>query len=86
MLKPRGLLFSAALSPSKMIVEGAYDFPAVLPHFDFLNVMTYDYHGWFPDHEFTGHNAPLYRREEEDHEGHPGKALDTIRYYVMKLW
>jgi chitinase len=75
MLKPRGLLFSAALSASKKVIEGAYDFPAILPHFDFLNVMSYDYHGWFPDHEFTGHNAPLYRREEEDQEGHPGKVF-----------
>jgi len=87
MLKPRGLLFSAALSASKKVVEGAYDFPAVLPHFDFLNVMSYDYHGWFPDHEFTGHNAPLYRREEEDHEGHPGwyfNQFDSMLVYMVQ--
>ena len=54
MLKPRGKIFSAALSPAKKTVESAYDLPFIIQHFDFLNVMTYDYHGWFPDHFFTG--------------------------------
>lgn len=87
MLKPRGLLFSAALSASKKTVEGAYNFEALLPYFDFLNVMSYDYHGWFPDHEFTGHNAPLFRREEEDYEGHPGwyfNQFDSMMVYLQE--
>jgi len=85
MLKARGLLFTGAFSPAKYTAEDGYDFAAILPHFDFLNVMTYDYHGWFPDHFFTGHNAPLYRREEEDYEGHPGwyfNVWDTLSVYL----
>lgn len=32
-------------------------------HFDFINVMTYDYHGAWD--EVTGHNSPLYGRSGE---------------------
>jgi len=85
MLHPRGLLFTAALSPAKKTVAEAYDFDVITPYFDFLNVMTYDYHGWFPDHFFTGHNAPIYRREEEEPEDHPGwyfNVFDSISVYL----
>ena len=85
MLKPRGKIFSAALSPAKKTVEEGYDLPFIIQHFDFLNVMTYDYHGWFPDHFFTGHNAPLYRRVEEEPEDHPGwyfNVFDTLKVYL----
>jgi len=79
------LLFTGAFSPAKYTAEDGYDFASILNHFDFLNVMTYDYHGWFPDHFFTGHNAPLYRRVEEDIEGHPGwyfNVWDTLSVYL----
>jgi len=85
MLKPRGKLFTAAVSPAKNTIESAYDLDFIEPYFDFLNVMTYDYHGWFPDHYFTGHNAPLYRRKEENFEGHPGwyfNVFDTLRVFL----
>lgn len=35
-----------------------FDHVALLPLFDFLNVMTYDFHGPWGDH--AGHNAPLH--------------------------
>ena len=70
---------------AKKTVAEAYDFDVITPYFDFLNVMTYDYHGWFPDHFFTGHNAPIYRREEEEPEDHPGwyfNVFDSISVYL----
>ena len=36
---------------------------------------------------FTGHNAPLYGREEEKWEDHPGymfSVFDTINYWIAK--
>ena len=67
--------------------------PELNKHFDFMNVMTYDYHGYWKDREewdhreFTGHNAPLISREEEMSAGEssPGylyNAFDTINLYI----
>ena len=85
MLKAKGKLFTAAVSPAKKTIDEAYDLAAIEPYFDYLNIMSYDYHGWFPpDHPFTGHNAPLYRRVEEEPEDHPGwyfNVFDTMRVF-----
>jgi len=47
--------------------------------------MTYDYHGWWKGHAFTGHNSPLYGSPQEDDEDSPGyrENIDfTINYYL----
>lgn len=78
--KPRGWLLSAAVSPSKMVIDVAYDVPSLAKHFDWIAVMTYDFHGnW--DRQ-TGHVAPLYY--------YPGdkwanfNANYTINYFIEK--
>ena len=43
-------------------------------YLDYINVMTYDYHGTWED--ITGHNAPLYGG------AHGFGADDTIRAYL----
>ena len=43
MLKSRGLLFTAALSADKNVIETAYDFEEMESYFDFFNVMTFNY-------------------------------------------
>uniref|UniRef100_A0A8D0BG44 GH18 domain-containing protein n=1 Tax=Salvator merianae TaxID=96440 RepID=A0A8D0BG44_SALMN len=55
--RPR-LILSAAVSSSKNIIDAGYEV-AALGNLDFINVMTYDFHGsWAP---VTGHNSPLYK-------------------------
>ena len=61
--KPRGLLLSAGVSASKEVVDVAYDVPALIKHLDWINVMSYDYHGYWEGR--TGHVAPLYRGSDE---------------------
>ena len=61
LLHSHNMLFTAAMSPAPEKADGAYEMTKIIEHFDYLNVMTYDYHGWFPEHNYTGHNAPLYR-------------------------
>jgi len=49
---------------------------ALLPHVDWVNVMTYDFHGPWSDH--AGHNAPLYAVKNDAKDGallHFGAAL-----------
>ena len=49
-LNPGGYLLTAAVAPGVPKIEVAYDIPYISERFDFMNVMAYDYHGWFPDH------------------------------------
>ena len=43
-----------------MIIVKAYDVESVAELLDFINVMSYDFHGWFPNHTFTGKTSPLF--------------------------
>ena len=61
-LKPKGLLLSAAVSPSRAVIDRGYDVPGLSKNLDWIGLMTYDYHGHW-DKE-TGHVAPMYN--------HPG--------------
>ncbi|XP_043594466.1 probable chitinase 10 isoform X2 [Bombus pyrosoma] len=61
--KPKGLLLSTGVSASKEVIDVAYDVPTLIKYLDWINVMTYDYHGYWEDK--TGHVAPLYRNPDE---------------------
>lgn len=61
--KPRGLLLSAAVSASKIVIDMAYDVPHFVRHLDWIAVMAYDYHGSWEN--VTGHIAPLYRHPSD---------------------
>ena len=62
--KPRGLLLSAAVSPSKKIIDVGYDVSSLARDLDWIAVMTYDYHGHWD--KKTGHVAPFYAHPEDD--------------------
>jgi len=82
-LRAEGKLFTAAISPDYKRAGNGYDVPAISKEFDFFNIMDYDYHGSFDN--YTGHNAPLYGRHEEDGEDRPGhnwNLNDTVNYYI----
>jgi len=56
--KPHDFLLTAALAGGRNEIDRAYDIAAVSQHLDFINLMTYDYHGAY-DHA-TSHNSPLH--------------------------
>jgi len=86
-LKKHNLLLSAAVSPSWKKVDVGYDVPRISKVFDFINVMCYDYHGWWPQ-VFTGHNSPMYPRPEDNmYESHPGyffNTFNTIMHWIER--
>ncbi|XP_033481669.1 chitinase, acidic.1 [Epinephelus lanceolatus] len=52
------LLLSANVAGFRQTIDRAYEVKKIALHLDFINVMTYDFHGhWEP---ITGHNSPLY--------------------------
>lgn len=56
--EPEGLLLSAAVSAGVDTINAAYNVPGVAQHIDYINLMTYDFHGTWES--FTGLNTPLY--------------------------
>ena len=75
--KPRGLLLSSAVSPSKKVIDAGYDVPILSKHFDWIAVMTYDFHGQWD--KITGHVAPMYE--------HPNDFEKTFNAnYSINYW
>lgn len=62
--RPTGYLLSAAVSPSKLVIDAGYDVPALAESLDWVAVMTYDFHGQWDKQ--TGHVAPLYYHPDDE--------------------
>jgi len=75
---PKGLLLSAAVSPSKKIMDVGYDIPSIARDLDWINVMTYDYHGQWD--KKTGHVAPFYGHPDDDYSYF--NANFTMKYWI----
>ncbi|XP_034552058.1 chitotriosidase-1-like [Notolabrus celidotus] len=76
--RPR-LLISAAVAAGKGTIDAGYEIAEMAKYLDFVNVMTYDFHGTWE--RVTGHNSPLYKGAQEigDH-----AYLNTD--FAMKYW
>ncbi|KAH8339656.1 hypothetical protein KR067_012162, partial [Drosophila pandora] len=77
---PRGLLLSTAVSPSKKIIDAGYDVPQISRYFDWIAVMTYDFHGQWD--KKTGHVAPLYYHPDDDVDYF--NANFSLNYWIEK--
>ena len=76
---PRYLLSMATSGDPMRAEEGSYDFEALSQILDFLNVMTYDFHGPWTKH--AGHNSALFQSSRDP--GHNDGSLATsIDIYV----
>ena len=79
-MRPRGWILSAAVSPSKTVIDAGYDVPVLNEFLDIINVMTYDYHGHWD--KKTGHVAPLYAHPDDEFSYF--NANFTMNYWVTK--
>ncbi|KAI1301456.1 Chitotriosidase-1 [Halotydeus destructor] len=78
-LKARGLLLTAAVSPSKKVIDAAYDVPVLAHKLDWINLMAYDYHGAWDKH--AEHHAPLFARPESK-AFDPNDQIFNVNYTV----
>ncbi|XP_070696377.1 acidic mammalian chitinase-like [Pempheris klunzingeri] len=76
--KPR-LLLTAAVAAGKATIDSGYEIADISKFLDFINVMTYDFHGaWDP---FTGHHSPLYQSSFDQ-----GSNIFFNVDFAMKYW
>ncbi|TMS19713.1 acidic mammalian chitinase [Larimichthys crocea] len=73
------LMLTAAVSAGKGTIDAGYEIAEIAKHLDFINVMTYDFHGAWE--RFTGHNSPLYRGSHDS-----GDLIYFNTDYAMKYW
>ncbi|KAF4093719.1 hypothetical protein AMELA_G00005120 [Ameiurus melas] len=76
--RPR-LMLTAAVSAGKGTIDAGYEIAKLANYLDFINVMTYDFHGTWES--FTGHNSPLYRGSQDS-----GDLVYFNTDYAMKYW
>ncbi|XP_072382080.1 chitinase-3-like protein 1 [Diabrotica undecimpunctata] len=83
-MKPKGLLLTAAVAGAVDKIESAYHVEEVAKYLDMINVMTYDYHGAFDN--LVGHVSPLHA-SSKDYE-HGRNATYTVatglEYWLYK--
>ena len=76
-LSKRGLGLAASVSGFRSIIDQGYNFPAMWNDLDMINVMTYDYHGFWDGK--TGHHSPLYAVGKTDEDGGEFEYYNTVR-------
>lgn len=76
----RDWVLTAAVGAGQNTVETAYDLQALARELDYLHLMAYDYHGnW---EKVTGHNAPLYSRDDESGPERRLNVAYSVNYYL----
>jgi chitinase len=74
------LLLSAAVAAEKFTILSAYEIENIVHHLDFINLMSYDYHGSWD--RKLGHNSPLYASKHDSIENHRLTIDWTVRLYL----
>ncbi|KAM7423388.1 hypothetical protein PAMA_011108 [Pampus argenteus] len=80
--KKTPLLLSATVAALYSTIDKAYEVNKIAPHFDFISVMTYDYHGSWES--TTGHNSPLFA-SAVDSGSHTDRNIESSISYWLSL-
>ncbi|XP_065572710.1 probable endochitinase [Artemia franciscana] len=78
-----GFLLSAAVGVGKPVTDASYEIPEISKYLDFINLMTYDFHGGWET--ITGMNAPLYPQEGDATEQELYNNVNTSVNYWLSL-
>ena len=76
-----GLELAVSVSGYKDVIDAGYDAAEIGPHVNMINVMTYDYHGFWDGR--TGHHSPLYASEGEEGDIEYYNTVRITRYEMF---
>ncbi|XP_033215021.1 probable chitinase 2 [Belonocnema kinseyi] len=75
------LILSVAVGASDETAKISYDIKKISKYVNFINLMTYDFHGTYDTNKTVGHNTPMYPSSKESIEA---RKLNIA--YVVKYW
>ncbi|MPC29649.1 Acidic mammalian chitinase [Portunus trituberculatus] len=78
-LEAEGMVLTVTVSPTKSVIDEAYDIPGIAQHADLVTVTTYDLHGSWEHH--TNHHSGLYAFSED-----VGSDLFLNVDYIINYW
>uniref|UniRef100_A0A671UYP1 chitinase n=1 Tax=Sparus aurata TaxID=8175 RepID=A0A671UYP1_SPAAU len=73
------LIVTASVSAERAIINASYEVAQVAMHLDFINVLTFDFHG--PWENVTGHHSPLYRGSEDTGDNIYSNTDSAMQYW-----
>ncbi|KAF3860764.1 hypothetical protein F7725_001019 [Dissostichus mawsoni] len=77
------LIISVSVSAEKATIDASYQIPQIAKHLDFINVLTFDFHG--PWESVTGHHSPLYKGSQDTGNKTYSNTVSTgIHMYAAK--
>ncbi|XP_062997927.1 chitinase-3-like protein 1 [Elgaria multicarinata webbii] len=80
------LILSVAVPAGKETINKAYDIKKISRFADFLNFMTFDFHGYWDDHshKYTGHGSPLYKSKVDSGVASSYNVDEAVKFLKRK--
>ncbi|XP_033215238.1 acidic mammalian chitinase-like [Belonocnema kinseyi] len=79
-----GFSLSAAVNPTEYGAGQSYNIREISKSLDFINLMTYDYHGTFDEDKTVGHNAPLYAAPGENANQKTLNVNSSVNFWISQ--
>ncbi|XP_062248566.1 chitinase-3-like protein 2 [Platichthys flesus] len=76
------LILTASVSAEREVIDASYEVKNITKDLDFLNVLTYDFHG--PWENFTGHHSPLFGGSHDTGDKIYYNTDSAMQYWVDK--
>ncbi|XP_042888511.1 acidic mammalian chitinase-like isoform X3 [Penaeus japonicus] len=78
------LLLTIAVAAPKAIIDRSYEISELSKYVDFVSMMGYDYHIFWPYLPFTGYNAPLFKSKKDKYYFATMNIQWSADYWVKK--
>uniref|UniRef100_A0A671UXY1 chitinase n=1 Tax=Sparus aurata TaxID=8175 RepID=A0A671UXY1_SPAAU len=73
------LIVTASVSAERAIINASYEVTQIAMHLDFINVLTFDFHG--PWENVTGHHSPLYQGSQDTGDNIYSNTDSAMQYW-----